>query len=459
MPVDASTKNYVQYKIAARQFQQQVLPHGFNPTTVWGYGSASGSKADQTATNHWPAFTVETRTNTVNRVYWINDLLDKDGNYLQHLFYVDPTLHWANPSGPADSHSMLEPEATPLPYTGPVPITTHVHGAHVPSISDGGPETWFLPNAKNIPDAYIAHGTHYNSVQAVPPGQALYEYPNSQPATTLWYHDHVLGMTRLNVHAGLAGFWIVRDSIEDSLNLPGPAPQVGDPPGKKYYELPLAFQDRSFNSDGSIFFPSSRAFFQDWPPTAPYAPTSDMPPYWNPEYFGNVLVVNGNSWPVLSVERRLYRFRFLNGCNSRTFILSIVDSATLASRTPDVPVPDSAVAAPLHIIGSDGGLLPGAPVVVNKLIEGPAERWDLIVDFSSFTEGTELYLINEGPDVPYTGVPYVAGITDPGTTGQVMKFVVTANTGQGNAGVIPTTLADASGFVLPAPQPRHVTSS
>ena len=113
----------------------------------------------------------------------------------------------------------------------------------------------------------------------------------------------------------------------------------------------------------------------------------------------------------------------------------------------------------MHIIGSDGGLLPGAPVVVNKLIEGPAERWDLIVDFSSFTEGTELYLINEGPDVPYTGVPYVAGITDPGTTGQVMKFVVTANTGQGNAGVIPTTLADASGFVLPAPQPRHVTSS
>jgi hypothetical protein len=105
-------------------------------------------------------------------------------------------------------------------------------------ISDGYPEAWYLPNASDIPEGYTAQGTHYGSVEPAPPGAAWFEYPNDQRAGTLWYHDHALGITRLNVYAGMAGFWIIRDEVEDGLNLPGPAPRLGDAPDTKYYEIP-----------------------------------------------------------------------------------------------------------------------------------------------------------------------------------------------------------------------------
>ena len=197
--------------------------------------------------------------------------------------------------------------------------------------------------------------------------------------------------------------------------LPGPAPGPVAGPFDKFYEIPLAIQDRSFNADGSLFYPDSRAFFDGF--AGPYVPTSDVPPIWNPEFFANTMVVNGRTWPSLQVEPRRYRFRLLNGCNSRFLILKMVTNA-LETR------PASA-ALPFWQIGSDGGFLP-APVKLNQLLLAPAERADVIVDFTGVPVGKAIYLINEGPDEPFAGgVPGTDfSPADPETTGQVMKCVV-----------------------------------
>jgi spore coat protein A len=410
------------YRISVKEFEQQVLPEGYPKTTVWGYGNANGPDPGKPgSTYNWPAFTVEARKNETVRVYWINDLVDKKHNYLPHLLPVDQTLHWANPPGPRDTRP--EFYETPDTYTGPVPIVTHVHGAHVPDISDGYPEAWYLPNAKNIPEDYFTQGTHYGSVLPAPPGQALFEYPNDQRATTLWYHDHALGITRLNVYAGLAGFWLIRDDVEDSLNLPGPAPQLGDKPGTSYYEIPMAIQDRSFNEDGSLFYPDTREFFDGY--DGPFTPDTPVSPVWNPEFFGNTMVVNGKTWPYLEVEPRLYRLRLLNGCNSRFLILEF-DQEGLT----------------FHQIGSDGGLLPDEPVELDQLLMAPAERADIIVDFSDFESGDVITLLNLGPDEPFGGgnPGFDFDPADPNTTGQVMQFRVVPLTDNGNPGEIPEEL-------------------
>ena len=130
------------------------------------------------------------------------------------------------------------------------------------------------------------------------PGTATFQYENDQRATTLWYHDHALGMTRLNVYAGPAGFYLLRRGPGD---LPSEYSRArprcrGDPFGR-FFEIPIAIQDRSFNSDGSLFYPSTREFFDGF--AGPYVPESDVPPIWNPEFFGNTMVVNGRTWPIL----------------------------------------------------------------------------------------------------------------------------------------------------------------
>ena len=158
-------------------------------------------------------------------------------------------------------------------------------------------------------------------------------YPNDDRASTKWYHNHTLGMTRLNVYAGPAGFYIVRGGTEGDkavmgsrsgkkADLPGPAPDEKDdfPSDKTYYEIPIAIQDRAFNSDGSLFYPNTREFFDGT--AGPYIPQTDLSPIWNPEFIGNTIMVNGNTWPFQTVETRRYRFRFLNGCQARFLILN-----------------------------------------------------------------------------------------------------------------------------------------
>ncbi|RPI78454.1 MAG: bilirubin oxidase, partial [Chloroflexi bacterium] len=335
-------KNVDYYEISVRQFDQQILPPGMPPTTVWGYGAVSASSKKGLLLHNAPSLTFEAKWRSPVRVKWINELrqdpLDPGSPYLPHLLPVDQTLHWANPpGGTADRDSRPEFSTTPGPYTGPVPIVTHLHGSSgVGDESDGYAEAWFLPAAGNIPGDFATTGTWYDffmnkaigkgylapGTSAWEPGTSVFQYPNDQRASTLWYHDHTLGMTRLNVYAGPAGFFIIRggpegdDAVLDSRTgttavLPGPAPKEGDGLNKVYYEIPIAIQDRSFNSDGSLFYPDTRAFFDGI--EGPFIPDTDISPIWNPEFFGNTIMVNGNTWPFLNVEQRRYRFRLLNG--------------------------------------------------------------------------------------------------------------------------------------------------
>jgi spore coat protein A len=411
------------YEIAVRQFQQTILPARLGlKTTVWSYGAI-----DQPETFNYPAFTIEATADRPVRVKWINDLVDADGNYLPHPLPVDPTLHWANPGGEStDRHGHPTFRSTPGPYTGPVPLVTHLHGGHSTEESDGYTEAWYLPVARNLPSEFAAAGPMYDTFRAKfadtwdqvwEPGTAVFQYANDQRAATLWFHDHTLGMTRLNVYVGPAGFYLLRGGAADLTAgvLPGPAPALGDPPETRYYEIPLAIQDRSFAADGALFYPPSRRDFDDF--GGPYVPDSDISPIFNPEVFGTTMVVNGRTWPVLEVEPRRYRFRLLNGCNARFLILKLVTDPR--AHRPVAPT------LPLTQIGSEGGFLP-APVVRESLLMSPAERVDVVVDFTGLPAATELFLINEGPDEPFGGGEPGTDFepAHPDTTGQVLKVVV-----------------------------------
>ncbi|MFR9779008.1 multicopper oxidase family protein [Micromonospora sp. MS34] len=413
-----------EYLIGVRQFRQQVLPPGLPGTTVWGYGSALDKR-----TFNFPAFTINARVDEPVRVTWINQLVDKKGNFRPHLLPVDPTLHWANPPGGiAGRDSTTRFDKTPGPYDGPVPMVVHLHGGHSREESDGYPEAWYLPVARNIPAGFATVGTFYDEFRRKferrhgirwEPGTATFHYDNDQRATTEWFHDHTLGMTRQNVYAGPAGFYLLRGGSSDLPPgvLPGPAPALGDKPGTRYHEIPVVIQDRSFKPDGSLFYPDSRAFFGDCTEPGDYIPNGDVPPIWNPEFFADTMVVNGRTWPKLEVEQRRYRIRLLNGCNSRFLVLKIV-------ANPTAPRPVDPVALTFWQIGSDGGFLP-RPVELQSLLLSPAQRADVILDFSKVPVGTELFLINEGPDGPFPPAPDdPEPFADPATTGQVMKFVV-----------------------------------
>ncbi len=493
------------YDIAVRQFRQQILPGGiwnalngrtdaYPPTTVWSYGptadplpDASGLGVDAgvaPAPNsqfNYPSYTVETRSNNRVNVRWRNELKDDFGagpNFLPHLLPVDQTLHWANPPGGETGKDM---EGTdPTPYTGPVPIVTHVHGAHVDPHSDGYPEAWWLP-AGEVPAGYATKGTFFDDATGTNPGDlgyADYSYRQDQPATTLWYHDHALGMTRSNVYAGPAGFWLIRGGTYDKVDnvrtrkawdgiLPGPAPMSGDTvlelnaPGVlgardkrgNIREIPIVIQDRSFRPDGSLFYPDNRAFFEGVDPAdldIDFAPVSDIAPIWNPEAFFNVTVVNGVSWPTLDVAPALYRFRLLNGNNSRflNLALKVVSSPIRALVGRELS---------FYQIGAEQGFLPKVvevrtgfatalpgdgriPSPRNRvpaadpdqaLLMGNAERADVLVDFRWLPPGTVIRMINTGPDEPFGGFtgagPGDEPVSDPATTGQVMQFVVKWN--------------------------------
>jgi spore coat protein A, manganese oxidase len=299
----------LQYRVRIKECRQQ-LHSQLPPTTLWGFEG------------QYPGPSFEAMRDRPIEVQWENNLPSK------HLFEIDPHIHGAMP---------------PAPEVRTVP---HLHGSRSRSESDGLPEKWFTPGSS-----------------------ALYFYPNNQQAATLWYHDHAVGITRLNMYAGLSGFYFLRDDQELSMELPSGA-----------YEVPLLLQDRTLNEQGQLV----------------YAPTNEdgsrLPPgVWGPEFFGTLPVVNGAIYPYLEVEPRLYRLRVLNGANSRFFNLYF----NLAKHPTDIP---SVVG--FRQIGTDGGLLAG-PVTLRNLLLGPAERADLIVDFSGL-EGKTVTLSNNAAS-PFPG--------------------------------------------------------
>ncbi len=408
MPMAAATKTYDRYSLAARPFRQQVLPKGFPTTPVFGFGSTTDARSF-----HAPGYTIEAAVNRHTRLTWANQLVNSSGNYVPHLLPVDPTIHWANPpGGTANRDKPPKLASTPGPYTGPVPLVVHLHGAHSYQDSDGYPEAWYLPLAKNIPAGYATVGSKYYQFKAAAQaragvawasGMAQFEFANDQRATSLWYHDHSLGMTRLSVRAGLLGLYNLRGGAGDlpAGHLPGPAPRRGDRAGTRYYEIPLIIADPSFNTDGTQYLPAKNTTWN-----GPYIPETDIPPIWNGLYYGSTITVNGNTWPNLNVEPRRYRFRVLNGCAVRQLALKVTSAAP--------PAGAAKAARPIGVIGSSGGFLPhpGEPSGAEPLPILPSERYDVIIDFTGHKPGTHLYLTNTG----------AAATT--GTTGTVMRFTV-----------------------------------
>jgi len=360
------------YRVEMTQLDQQVLPAPLPKTHVWGY---SGYVKDGVTSEYLgliansPGPSFESVKGIPVNVEWVNNI------QTPHMFAVDPTLHWANPNG----MEMPMEDFPPYPpgyeeAQSPVPLVTHLHGAEVQSTSDGGPDAWFTWDGKQ--------GMSYNTYRSTTPNAAVYHYPNSQPATTLWYHDHALGLTRTNVMSGLAGFYLLRDPADTI------APLL--PAGK--YEVPLAIQDRTFKTDGSFFFDSVGI-------------NPDMHPYWTPEFFGNTIMVNGLVWPNMDVDQGQYRFRLLDGSNARFYTLSFSNGM------------------PFSVIGTDGGYLRSA-AKLTKLTVAPGERYDILVDFSGLAPGTKVVLVNSAKS------PYPSGTPSNGaSTGKIIQFTVTGNSG------------------------------
>ena len=314
----SATPNGVPFYDVHMRPLQKKLHRDLPATSLWGYNG------------QYPAPTFEARRGRPIAVKWENDLPGR------HFLPIDPTIHGAEPPTPQ------------------VRTVVHLQGHKVMPDSDGYPEAWFT-------NGFQRTGPFFEN--------KVYHYPNEQQATTLWYHDHALGVTRLNVYAGLGGgLYLLRDNHEDSLGLPG---------GK--YEIPLVIQDRFFNRDGSLLYPVQA-------PDRGGDPDTRVPPIWIPEFFGDTVLVNGKVWPFLEVEPRKYRFRILNASNARFYRMTLQEAAdTGQSFGRPGPV--------FQQIGSDGGLLP-APVTLTQLLIAPAERLDVVIDFSGFA-GKSFLLTND----------------------------------------------------------------
>jgi spore coat protein A len=270
------------------QFQRKVhrdLP----PTTLWGFDDGTGPRS--------PGPTIEAQKGTPLDITWVNDLP------AEHVLPIDHCL--------AHDHVVRS--------------IIHLHGGHVPASSDG------------YPDDAVAPG-----------GQVVDHYPNNQDAATLWYHDHAMGITRLNVAMGLVGMYLMRDEGETALGLPSGAD-----------EIPMIITDATFGPDGQIQYP----------------------PIWQPNVIGDEILVNGVVWPYLNVPRGKVRFRIVDGSGSRMYMLMLSDGATF------------------YQIGTDQGLLP-APVPLTHLELMPGQRADIVIDFASYAAGTKLQLLNMDDPVP-----------------------------------------------------------
>ena len=296
LPPVASPDAHGRIHIAMREVHTK-LHRDVPPARLWTYKTIGST--DQSGL----APLIEARSGHTLQVEWSNQLPT------HHFLPIDYSLHGCGRDIPE------------------VRGCVHLHGGRTPSESDGYPEDWYAPGKSRV-----------------------CTYPLQQEAATLWYHDHAMGLNRLNMYAGLFGMTIVRDETETALGLPS---------GK--YEVPLILFDRNFTADGQLFYPSS--------------PDPDHP--WVSEFEGDAILINNKIRPHFEVEPRLYRFRLLNAANSRSFQLSLSGGHKF------------------HQIGSDQGLL-SAPLPMTHLLLAPAERADLLIDFSGLSglSGQKAHLVH-----------------------------------------------------------------
>jgi len=385
------------FSITAKEFQAQILPSTGVPLAglpadtgswVWGY-LTNTDIASLPTTAPWRASylgpVVLAQKGVPFYPEYIN-ALPVGGNVQQNL-PIDMTLDWANPLN-IDCLPVLDPltglynytelACGVIPYMGPIPIATHLHGGEVSPAYDGGPDAWFTPG----------------NLQTGPgwPG-AVYTYLNDQQESTIWFHDHALGITRLNVYAGLAGVYPIIDPG-------GPTAPIATMPAFPQHDIPLIIQDRSFDLDGQIFYNLA----------SNPQPNPTVHPFWIPEFIGDTICVNGKTWPFLDVEPRQYRFRLVNGSNARFYDLTLNNEA------------NPLITYPFIAIATDDGYLLNAVSTPNVII-GPGERYEVIVDFSSLDVDTQVIMMNSA-NTPFPGgAPVTTGTTD-----TVMKFIVVTDT-------------------------------
>jgi FtsP/CotA-like multicopper oxidase with cupredoxin domain len=302
----------------------------FPASRVFAYGTSKESASV-------PGPTIEAIQGVETFVAWENHLPSR------HFLPWDPTV------------------VTAMPEHGGVPTVVHLHGGITEPQSDGSSLAWFTAGFKETGPAWTKTKYHYVNVQ----------HPGS-----LWYHDHALGLTRVNVLAGLVGAYIIRNpAVEESLKLPS---------GREYEHILVVF-DKSFAKDGSIYMNS----------------TGDNPsihPQWQPEYFGDAIIVNGKAWPFLKVKRRKYRFRIVNTSNARFYRFALSNGLSMTQ------------------IGSDSAYL-ARPVRVKKLLVAPSEIADVIIDFAD-SSTDEVILTNSA------AYPFPSGNPVDNLNSKVMKFVI-----------------------------------
>jgi|SRR5215207_144661 len=314
------------------------------PIPVWGYNTGTNLPPNQQKLAGYLGPTIVAQRGTPTTVDYANALPRK------HLLNVDPTLMQMQ-GKPVNSRTL-----------------THLHGGHIEALDDGNPYAGgrLLPSGQIVPD-FLSGQTQRVT------------YRNDQEAAHIWYHDHALGITRLNVMAGLAGVYLLRDDVDDG--------QGGNfPDGNKLpsgdYEVPLVIQDRAFAKDGRIKYPAQ----------------------WTPEFFGDVVCVNSKVWPFKDVEARKYRMRILNGSNSRFYNLKLTGGATMTQ------------------LGTDGGFLQ-APVLINSLLIAPGERADVVFDFTGTSGNFDLIDTSLPPTTVSPSTPLARN-------GIIMRFKVgTTNDG------------------------------
>jgi spore coat protein A len=400
-----------------------ILPNGqqYSGTWVWGY-RAGAIPTNPVGTYIGPVIVASRGTPT--QVRYINNLT---ASHIHWREWTDQTLHWADPENDGEMKNMcahnIQPGQAPAGtcaehYQGPIPAVPHLHGAETPPVLDGGPDAWFTTDGIQGHAYYTTPGT------SAAVNEAVYRYLNTQEAAMIWFHDHVLGATRTNVYAGLAGAYAL---IDPDLDLPtGLHPvglQQGDS-GPVDYLIPLVIQDRSFDTDGQLYMPNIGI--------------NPEHPYWVPEFVGDTILVNGAAWPFLNVEPRRYRFLIINGSNARTYELFLTNPVT------------KVMGPPIWQIGTDGGYL-DTPVKIDpnvkpldKLTIMPGERADIIIDFTGL-DNQILILRNTGR------TPYPKGAAPSGSTlGQIMVFRV------GPGPVADESYNPASGTALRQPMVRLV---
>jgi spore coat protein A, manganese oxidase len=324
------------------------LPVTALSNTTWGYGSNYNQGGADVFLGYLGP-TIEATRGTPVIVKFINNLPT-----ITHPLQasIDPTV------------------PDPAMYPGLVPgrATPHLHGGFTDPNSDGHPHSWFTASG--------VHGSHYATLPNALANEAIFEYTNAQPAANLWYHDHAMGITRLNVYAGLAGLYFIRDTFDTGISTPTNPLPAGQ------YEIPLVIQDKQFNPDGSLFYPTIGV-------TATH-------PIWVPEFFGDTAVVNGHAFPFLNVEPRRYRFRIVNGSQARFYNLWLAGPGKSN--------------LPLWVIGMEQSLLP-APVQLQTLLLAPGERADIIVDFTGQVGAT--FTMSNDANTPYPGGGKRAGAKIP----------------------------------------------